>query len=118
MKTANDTGGHNAGDRLIRLFADLLRSCTRSGDILCRYGGDEFVVIFKHMRDESDAEKKGEEICRCFRELEASPASCSGGIVLCGPEEGLSTRMIERADQALYQAKRENKGGCCLWKAE
>ena len=118
LKMANDTGGHNAGDRLIRLFADLLRSCTRSGDILCRYGGDEFVVIFKHMRDESDAEKKGEEICRRFRELEASPASCSGGIVLCGPEEGLSTRMIERADQALYQAKRENKGGCCLWKAE
>ena len=117
LKTANDTGGHNAGDRLICLFADLLRSCTRSGDILCRYGGDEFVVIFKQMRNEADAEKKGEEICRRFRELEASPASCSGGIALCSPEEGFSPQMIEQADQALYQAKREKKGGCCLWKA-
>ena len=118
LKTANDTSGHNAGDQLICRFADLLRSCTRSGDILCRYGGDEFMVIFKHMRDEEDAEKKCGEICNRFRELNANPASCSGGIALCGEEENFSSEMIERADQALYRAKRENKGGCCLWKAE
>ncbi|MGN0981973.1 MAG: EAL domain-containing protein [Candidatus Limivicinus sp.] len=118
LKTANDTGGHNAGDRLICLFAELLRSCTRSGDILCRYGGDEFVVIFKHMRDEVDAEKKGVEICSRFRELGVTSASCSGGIAFCGSEESFSPQMIDRADQALYLAKREKKGGCCLWKAE
>ena len=109
LKKVNDTYGHDAGDRLIQSFADLLRRQTRTKDILCRYGGDEFLVILKHMSDESAAVKKGADICRAFQ------SSCSAGIVLCGPEDKHFARMIRCADQALYRAKRENKGGCCLW---
>ena len=109
LKKVNDTCGHDAGDRLLQSFADLLRCQTRAQDILCRYGGDEFMVILKHLNDEKAAAKKGTDICRAFQ------ASCSVGIALYGEKEKNITGLIQCADQALYRAKRENKGGCCLW---
>lgn len=118
MKKINDTRGHDAGDRSIRAFADLLHSHTHANDILCRYGGDEFIVIMKHIDDADTAMKKGTEICRMFHNLfakEQFTASCSGGIAMCGNDEKMFDEIIERADEALYRAKRENNGGCCLW---
>ena len=119
LKAVNDTDGHPAGDRMICTFADLLRHSTRNGDILCRYGGDEFLVVLKRLSEEDTAVRKGEDICVAFRDCfadEALCASCSGGAALCGAEEVPSVELIERADQALYRAKRKNKGGCCLWR--
>ena len=40
------------------------------------------------------------------------------GVALCGTNERPSAELIEHADQALYRAKRENKGGCCLWESD
>ena len=121
LKKVNDTYGHNKGDRMIRAFAELLRRKTRAEDILCRYGGDEFLIILKHMDSPQDAVKKGEDICMTFRSYiteEKLPASCSVGIALCGVDDKMSGELLEHADKALYRAKRENKGGCCLWKAD
>lgn len=118
LKQVNDTCGHEMGDRMIQSFADLLRRSTRSGDILCRYGGDEFVVILKCMDQVDSVLKKGEGICRKFRDCfadEPFDAACSAGVVLCGTQETPSSKMIEHADEALYRAKREKKGNCCLW---
>lgn len=118
LKKINDTWGHEMGDQVIQSFADLLRRQTRSEDIQCRYGGDEFVVILKRINSKEDVAKKGEAICKIFRESfeenRFHPA-CSVGIALCGEDEKPSSLLIERADEALYRAKRENKGGCCLW---
>ena len=110
LKKVNDTFGHEEGDRLIQSFADLLRRKTRAKDILCRYGGDEFLVVLKHLNDGQVAEKKATDICQAFQ------AACSVGIALCGPNEKNFAGLIQNADQALYRAKRKNKGGCCLWK--
>lgn len=118
LKTVNDTLGHNAGDRMIRSFAELLRGRTRTGDIICRYGGDEFMVILKHISDESHAKRKCEDICRDFHDRIASEGddfSCSAGIALCKQDKRFFNQWIEYADQALYQAKREKKGSCCMW---
>lgn len=104
---------------MIQSFAEVIGHQTRLGDIKCRYGGDEFVVIFKHMGEVTDAKKRGDAICRAFHECarrEGFTAACSGGITICEPGEKPSTELIARADEALYHAKRENKGGCCLWK--
>ena len=109
LKKVNDTCGHDAGDRLIQSFADLLRRKTRARDILCRYGGDEFIVFLKQVKNKEAALKKGSDICLAFQ------SSCSVGIALGGPEEKHFAKLIQCADQALYCAKRENKGGCCLW---
>lgn len=118
LKKINDTWGHDMGDRMLQCFADRLRRQTRSKDIKCRYGGDEFVLVLKNMNSSSAAEKKGEAICRSFREYaekEGFPTACSVGISLCGLDNRSSDEVIKCADQALYRAKRENKGGCCLW---
>ena len=61
---------------------------------------------------------KGDEICRAMKESgfsEKIQAACSAGIVIWNEEASLS-EIISRADQALYRAKAENKGGCFLWK--
>ena len=121
LKEINDTHGHETGDRMIQSFADLLRSHTRTEDIQCRYGGDEFVVVLKCLDDVKTAMEKGADICRVFHDElqnEEFPVSCSVGIALCGLSEHPSAELIEHADQALYRAKRENKGGCCLWESD
>ena len=103
---------------MLRFFADLLRRQTREGDILCRYGGDEFVVILKRISSMETILRKGGEVCRGLREYrlpDGSGAACSGGIVLCGGEEKPSAKLIERADEALYHAKQNCKGSCWLW---
>lgn len=118
LKKVNDTYGHETGDRVILAFADLLRQHTRTADIQCRYGGDEFAVILKRLNDEGTVVRKCEAICASFHECLAEmhlPASCSVGIVLCSADERLSAEQIAHADQALYRAKRENKGGVCVW---
>ena len=118
LKRVNDNGGHDTGDRMIKTFAGLLRCMTRGEDILCRYGGDEFVVILRHLGDAETAMKKGKKICRVFREslLEVGiEGSCSCGVAISDNQGWSMIEWIERADQALYNAKRENKGGCCLW---
>ena len=117
LKCVNDSLGHDTGDRMIKAFAKLLCRMTRAEDIQCRYGGDEFIVILKGMEDRHSAMQKCGEICSAFRESmleEGIDGSCSCGVAACGANEEL-VKWIERADRALYRAKRENKGSCCLW---
>ena len=118
LKGVNDQLGHSAGDKLLKAFADVLRQNTRSGDILCRYGGDEFAVILKGIRSVDAVRRKGAEICRCISRLELpdhGPVTCSGGVVMCVEADVPVGVLIEQADQALYQAKCRGKGVCLLW---
>lgn len=119
MKKVNDNYGHHMGDKTLCSFAELLCSLTDSEDIKCRYGGDEFVVLLKHINDSQSALDKGKEICRMFYEKTAKKgfsSACSAGIAICRSGERLSDGLLECADKALYQAKRSDKGSCCLWK--
>lgn len=117
LKQINDTFGHDSGDRLIQQFGVLLRTHTRGNDILSRYGGDEFVVIMRNMKSGEHALKKGKEICKAVQMITLvkgfSPA-CTAGVAICDPAEPMA-EMITRADQALYKAKTNSKGKCCLW---
>ena len=121
LKQINDEKGHEVGDVIIRTFADILRRYARDTDILCRYGGDEFLLILRHIYSRETILKKGEIICKSFRDAslpDGIRASCSGGVVICAAEERPSYATIDRADEALYKAKRDGKGTCCLWEEE
>lgn len=121
LKHLNDSQGHTAGDKLLKHFAGALRQNTRNGDVLCRYGGDEFAVILKGMRSAAAVIRKSEDIIRDTSKFilpDGTGAACSGGVVLCESPEVSMAVLLERADQALYQAKRQRKGGCVLWEGD
>lgn len=117
LKQVNDRLGHSAGDRMLKHFADVLRQNAHSSDILCRYGGDEFAVILKGIRSTDTVRRRGDAICQGMTQLQFPDGygvTCSGGAVLCMEAGVAPDILIERADQALYQAKRREKG-TCLW---
>lgn len=121
LKHGNDSLSHATGDKLLKHFASVLRQNTRNGDVLCRYGDDEFAVILKGMRLASAVLRKGEDIVRDTSKFilpDGTGAVCSGGVVLCENAEVPMATLLERADQALYQAKRQHKGGCVLWEGD
>ncbi|MCF2680605.1 EAL domain-containing protein [Faecalicatena contorta] len=118
MKQINDRFGHEIGDLVLKQFGAVLRGQTRNTDILARYGGDEFVAILKKVSSEQFVLKKGQDICDSFSliQIEDISAACSAGVILCEDKDKVPTKLLKLADRALYRAKSENKGGCCLWK--
>ena len=111
FKRYNDVHGHQAGDALLRAFANLLNVQSRGSDIACRWGGEEFVLI---MPDAPDAAvlRRAEQIRDMTKDLSSthaaaviSPVSLSAGVALF-PQHGESPHALLRAaDRALYQAK-------------
>lgn len=113
FKTINDRFGHLVGDDVLRSIAQLLRSSLREADILCRWGGEEFVAVLKGCRKD-DALQVGEKI----RERVDAAGIASGSefvrtTVSIGVAERLRSEdlgsMIERADLALLSAKSAGK---------
>lgn len=99
FKAYNDEFGHQAGDAYLKLGASRWREALRPEDVLARYGGDEFVVILPDTSLE-DAATPLERL----RAATPGPLTCSVGVA---EWDGLETQqqLIDRADQALYQAK-------------
>ena len=115
FKVINDTYGHLAGNRILENIADILKGCVREMDIVCRYGGEEFVVILPHC-DCNDAI----QIAGRARELIKSTSTfIEDGKISCTASFGCSQfnhkepmeEFVKRADQALYDAK-ENGRNC------
>ena len=121
LKNVNDSDGHDAGDRTLRAFAEHLSRNTRAEDIRCRYGGDEFILMLKNADNAESALKKCELICNSFREKmgeQGLDTGCSVGVAMCGEDIKAIDEWLKRADDALYSAKRKNKGRGSLWQDE
>ena len=118
LKEINETYGYEVGDKYIKSFAKVLERATRNTDIKCRYGADEFIVIFKRMRNEAIVTAKVEEICVAYSQVKIQDGvkpSASAGIVLCGEDTTPNAHLIECADKAMCKAKKENQGHYCVW---
>lgn len=109
FKWFNDTFGHKAGDALLRALGEVLQRSTRlKVDKPCRYGGDEFGIILPFI-DWKGATKVVERIFRNWNELNYGPVTLSVGIAQMidrGDLETTITDLIQRADQAMYRAKK------------
>ena len=113
FKNINDTYGHETGDRLLSLAAERLARSFREEDIVCRFGGDEFVAVCRVCLH-SDAVNIAKKIISMLSEPyvfngSALQINACVGIAYRQANEGLED-LIHEADQALYAAKRSGKG--------
>jgi diguanylate cyclase (GGDEF)-like protein len=119
LKGINDRGGHAAGDAALRAIGDAIRSGLRATDIACRFGGDEFAVMAPEA-DEAAARVLAERI-RSRAERMPLPggllATVSVGVACVAPGESWTPPgIVERADLALYEAKRAGRNRVVLEK--
>jgi diguanylate cyclase (GGDEF)-like protein len=108
FKRVNDEVGHDAGDAVLAAVAKGLLEATRKGDVVARYGGDEFLVLLP----DSDAEGAlavGRRMLDAARHAAAVcpqiPVAASIGVVQCQAGDG-AAEVVRRADEKLYEAKR------------
>ncbi|MCA1908050.1 MAG: diguanylate cyclase [Magnetospirillum sp.] len=114
FKRINDTYGHDAGDRVLRHLADILRDCARAPDLVGRLGGEEFAFLLPQAPGDSAtrvAEQILERVRACVVPLEKGDSltfRVSIGMVSGAPAMGID-EFLSRADKALYQAKSEGR---------
>jgi len=114
FKMVNDTFGHAVGDQLLRQVAHKLKHCMRTGDTACRTGGDEFAVLLPCIRDAQGAVWVAQRIVDAFRKpfsLDGHEVHISSSVGVCVStgENSDGKALLQRADSALYEAKREGR---------
>jgi two-component system cell cycle response regulator len=116
FKQYNDTYGHQAGDEVLRQVAQILQTNVREGDFVARYGGEEFVVVLPRTDLES-AVAVAERLRRAIESAEWSlrPVTGSFGVASIRPDMETRQELIEAADQALYQAKKNGRNRVEAW---
>ncbi len=119
FKRINDGFGHLYGDEILVLFANLMRSTFRAGDLLYRFGGEEFLVIYG-----VEPGHGGEGAVERFRsavEAHGFPGvghiTVSVGFARIADASTPAALLIDRADQAVYYAKAHGRNRVCSWEA-
>ena len=135
FKYFNDTFGHQAGDIMLKLFANIMKKIYRTGDFLCRYGGDEFIVVIpaatceevaetakrlnKALRKEQyfipaleDLMEKEIDVPKEYH-LGFSMGICSNFDI---EDKTNLKQVLKNADDALYYSKNNGKGKVIIWK--
>ena len=110
FKTINDTFGHDVGDEAIKAVSHTILDNIRVGDVACRFGGDEFLIVFTtDIFDVIDKRMKkiADDVNKAIT-LPDFPITLSVGIVFNENGEKIEP-LIEKADQALYESKENGK---------
>lgn len=115
FKQFNDTHGHDGGDALLVQFAEILKRNTRSEDIACRYGGEEFTILLPEV-DAVSARARAEQIRAATSEMVAQHrgktlghVSVSIGMAVFPENARVGADLMRSADSALYRAKRSGR---------
>jgi diguanylate cyclase len=124
FKAINDTLGHVAGDDVLRQVARRLESAVRESDTVGRYGGDEFLVVLSSVTQATDAAHIAAKMLAavaaapCKAGTEDLPVSASVGIAVYPEDAEDAATLIDRADAAMYRAKRSGGGGFGIYSTE
>jgi diguanylate cyclase (GGDEF)-like protein len=123
FKPINDRAGHAVGDQVLKIVAGRLRAVTRSTDICARIGGDEFVAICTQLEDQRQVEVVAAKILDKL----TSAVTVNGKDYILGASIGVSLypahavslpKLMEYADSAMYQIKRNGKNGYRIYTTE
>jgi diguanylate cyclase (GGDEF)-like protein len=116
LKAINDRHGHGVGDAALVEFAERIRTAARRVDVCARLGGDEFAVILPHVSNRDVATRVERRLCEAVER----PFPFEGGTVAIAASSGLAmypedgsdaATLVEHADRAMYEVKRERRPG-------
>lgn len=118
FKNINDSYGHDVGDFWIKQIAELLMSvCYRKDDVVCRFGGDEYLIYLKGLDDRTVIEGKIYQFSDLLKDIcakQGQTVKCSAGICLIHGEGHNVQECMKIADDALYKMKKNGKDGCVI----
>jgi diguanylate cyclase (GGDEF)-like protein/PAS domain S-box-containing protein len=114
FKTVNDTLGHDAGDAVLVAAGQRIQSCIRESDTLARMGGDEFTALLNDVKQRGNVERVASNIIEALTQpIRIGEAECTIGVsigIAIYPRDGETTdNLLSKADNALYEVKREGR---------
>jgi diguanylate cyclase (GGDEF)-like protein len=132
FKVVNDTYGHLVGDKVLQAIAKLCENNLRESDIIGRYGGEEFLILLPETPGNStETEANDEHTAKAVAErlrkmVESTPTQTAQGEIPITVSLGIAEltenvddldTLIDRADQALYQAKQSGRNQSVVWES-
>ena len=122
FKKVNDTYGHLCGDMVLQRISNLIKMEIRKDDFVCRYGGEEFAVIFRNTKDmeviKLRLEAVRQKIAAAAMDYQgnAVAVTCSFGAVCCTLIDKTNNveEIVKKADEALYEAKNTGRNRICI----
>ncbi len=110
FKKVNDTYGHLTGDQVLKKVTELVAHSIRSSDFFARYGGEEFIILLPELsaKKAADLAEKLRVVIAEAEYPEAGKLTCSFGVAALQDSES-AENLVNRADQALYQAKNDGR---------
>lgn len=115
FKQVNDTLGHDAGDELLKFVAKKMQQHIRTGDVVARMGGDEFLMVLTRLQDASEVDtiltslkRRIQSESMIWEDTEVVP-SLSMGYVVASPDANDVEALLSHADEAMYADKKKVK---------
>lgn len=114
FKDINDSLGHDSGDHLLKMIATKLEVCIEDNDFVCRYGGDEFIILLEIAHHNFKIKKIEEQIIKLFQQpflIGGNTLKVTGSMgISIFPDDGTDFDiLLKKADTAMYQIKKDGK---------